>query len=177
MKPMKKIAIDDRRYKVFQLKRIGMSNRAIADYLVDQGIDVSHTTVGKDWHKVLNDAVASRSDDINEMQELQHARLESMIHAHWAKATGWKLSQPGVNGDPDPRSAAIILRAIEDIRELYGLDNAVGTVENPLTLNIEEPEGSEYELDLSDLSDDELKRLDEIVGAIIEANDIATGNA
>ena len=172
---MKKIAIDDRRYKVFQLKRIGMSNRAIADYLVDQGIDVSHTTVGKDWHKVLNDAAVSRSDEIKEMQELQNARYEALIESLWAKATGHKLGEADNNGEPDPRAVDTILRSIKGIRELFGLDRAIGTAENPLTLSLPEP--TEYEFDLTELDDDELKRLDEIVGAIIEANDIATGNA
>ncbi len=175
--PEKQISLEERRQQVVMLKKIGMTDRDIMAHLNAQGIKISHVQVNKDWHKVLDDWAATRTGEIDGMKELQHARLESLIHAHWAKATGWKLNQPGVNGDPDPRSAAIILRAIEDIRELYGLDNAVGTAENPLTLNIEEPEGSEYELDLSDLSNDELKRLDEIVGAIIEANDIATGNA
>lgn len=175
--PAQQISLEERRQQVVALKKIGMSDRDIMSHLNAQGIKISHVQVNKDWHKVLDDWAATRTDEINGMKELQHARLESMIHAHWAKATGWTLSEPGVNGDPDPRSAAIILRAIEDIRELYGLDNAVGTAENPLTLNIEEPEGTEYEIDLSDMSDDELKRLDEIIGAIIEANDIATGNA
>ena len=177
LNPGQQISIEERRQQVVALKKIGMSDRDIMAHLNKEGIRISHVQVNRDWHKVLDDWAATRTGEVNGMKELQHARLESIIHAHWAKATGWNLSQPGVNGDPDPRSAAIILRAIEDIRELYGLDNAVGTAENPLTLNIEEPEGSEYELDLSDMSDDELKRLDEIIGAIITANDIATGNA
>ena len=175
--PIQQINIEERRQKVVELKKIGMSDRDIMAHLNGLGIKISHVQVNRDWHKVLDDWAATRTGEVNGMKELQHARLESMIHAHWAKATGWELNQPGVNNDPDPRSAAIILRAIEDIRELYGLDNAVGTAENPLTLNIEEPEGTEYDVDLSDLSDDELKRLDEIIGAIITANDIATGNA
>ncbi len=174
VKPLRQIAIEERRYQVMTLKKIGMSDRDIQAHLNAQGIKISHMTVNKDWHKMLKHWAESRTVEINDMKELQHARLESMIHAHWAKATGWKLSDPDINGDPDPRSAAIILRAIEDIRELYGLDNAVGTAENPLTLNLP-PE--EYDFDLTELDDDELKRLDEIVGAIIEANDIATGNA
>lgn len=172
--PLQKINVEERRQKVVELKKIGMTDRAIQAHLNDQGIHISHVTVNKDWHKALDDWAATRTDEINGMKELQHARLESIIHAHWAKGTGWKLSQPGVNNDPDPRSAELILRAVKGIRELYGLDNAVGTAENPLTVNLP-PE--EYDFDLTELDDDELKRLDEIVGAIIEANDIATGNA
>lgn len=177
VEPLRQINIEERRHQVISLKKIGMSDRAIQAHLNAQGIKISHMTVNKDWHKMLDDWASTRTHEINGMKELQHARLESIIHSHWAKGTGWKLNEPGINNDPDPRSAAIILRAIENIRELYGLDNAVGTAENPLTLNIEEPEGTEYEIDLSDMSDDELKRLDEILGAIITANDIATGNA
>ena len=175
LNPGQQISIEERRQQVVALKKIGMSDRDIMAHLNKEGIKISHVQVNRDWHKVLDDWAATRTGEVNGMKELQHARLESIIHAHWAKATGWKLNQPGVNGDPDPRSAAIILRAIEDIRELYGLDNAVGTAENPLTLSLPEP--TEYEFDLTELDDDELKRLDEIIGAIIEANDIATGNA
>ena len=175
--PEQQISLEERRQKVVALKKIGMSDRDIMAHLNAQGIKISHVQVNKDWHKILDDWAATRTGEVNGMRELQHARLEAIIHAHWAKATGWKLSEPGINNDPDPRSAELILRAVKGIRELYGLDKTVGTSENPLTLNIEEPEGTEYELDLSDLSDDELKRLDEIIGAIIEANDIATGNA
>lgn len=173
--PAQQISLEERRQQVVALKKIGMSDRDIMTHLNAQGIKISHVQVNKDWHKVLDDWAATRTGEINGMKELQHARLESIIHAHWAKGTGWKLSQPGVNNDPDPRSAELILRAVKGIRELYGLDNAVGTSENPLTLNLPSPE--DFEFDLTELDDDELKRLDEIIGAIIEANDIATGNA
>ena len=173
--PTQQINIEERRHQVVALKKIGMTDREIMAHLNAQGIKISHVQVNRDWHKVLDDWAATRTDEINGMKELQHARLESIIQAHWAKGTGWKLSQPGFNHDPDPRSAELILRAVKGIRELYGLDNTVGTAENPLTLNLPQPE--EYDIDLPEMSPDELKRLDEIVGAIIEANDIATGNA
>ncbi len=168
---------------VVDLKRIGMSDRAIQAHLKTIGINVSHMSVNKDWHAVLKDWAANRRDEVEEMKELQHARLEAIIHAHWAKGTGWKLSKPddpdGLQPatDPDPRSAELILRAIKGIRDLYGLDNAVGTAENPLTLNIPAVEEPEYDLDLSEMTPDELERLSDILGAIIEANDITTGEA
>ncbi|KKN78107.1 hypothetical protein LCGC14_0353340 [marine sediment metagenome] len=179
--PIQQINIEERRHQVVALKKIGMTDREIMAHLNAQGIKISHVQVNRDWHKVLDDWAVTRTHEIDGMKELQHARLESIIHAHWAKGTGWKLSKPDDPDelppatDPDPRSAELILRAVKGIRELYGLDNAVGTAENPLTLNLPQPE--EYDIDLSEMSPDELKRLNEIVGAIIEANDIATGNA
>lgn len=177
MNAVKTIAIDERRYKVFQLKRIGMSNREIADHLTDQGIAVSHTTVGKDWHKVLKEAAVGRGDEVNEMQELQHARYEALIESLWATATGRKLSE-SEKGMPDPRAVDSILRAIKGIRELFGLDRAVGTLDNPLTLNLPPaPPEDDLTLDLEGLSRDELERLHDIFGAIIEAQNVVAGNA
>lgn len=175
--PTQQINIEERRQKVVELKKIGMSDREIMTHLNGLGIKISHVQVNRDWHKVLDDWAATRTGEINGMKELQHARLEAIIHAHWAKGTGWELSQPGFNNDPDPRSAELILRAVKGIRELYGLDNAVGTSENPLTLNLPAVKEPEYDVDLSEMSNDELDRLSEILGAIIEANDITTGEA
>ncbi len=172
------LKIEDRRHMVVELKRIGMTDRAIQTHMNSLGIRISHVTVNKDWHKVLNDASASRNDDVNEMKELQLRRYEAVIESHWAKATGHKLSQPDTNNDPDPRSAEIVLRTIKGIRELFGLDNAVGTAQNPLTLNLPpELEVENIELDLEGLSHDELERLHDIFGAVIEAQRIATGDA
>ena len=134
--PEHQLKIEDRRHMVIELKRIGMTDRAIQAHMNDLGIKISHVTVNKDWHKVLSDAQASRNHDLNEMKDLQLQRYEAVIQAHWAKATGHKLSQPGTNHDPDPRSAEVILSTIKGIRELFGLDNTVGTAQNPLTLNL-----------------------------------------
>ena len=176
MKSAKKIAMEDRRDKVFQLKRIGMSNREIADNLTGQGIVVSHTTVGKDWHKVLTDAAASRTDEIKQMQELQNARYEAIIASLWATATGQKLGDSG-KGSPDPRAADTILRTIKGIRELFGLDRAVGTLDNPLTLNLPTaPPQDDLNLDLEGLTREELERLNDIFGAVLEAQNITAGN-
>lgn len=179
--PIQQINIEERRQKVVELKKIGMSDRDIMTHLNSLGIKISHVQVNRDWHKVLDDWAATRTDEINGMKELQNYRYEAMIAAHWTKATGRHLAEPGEIEakitDPDPRSAEIVLRTIKGIRELYGLDNTVGTAENPLILNLPPETPEDFEFDLTELNHDELERLNEIVGAIIEAQDIATGNA
>lgn len=175
--PAMKIDLDERRQRVFELKKRGLSDREIQRHLSDQGITVSHMTVNKDWNRVLKDSVEKRSVEIDAMKALQNVRYETIIAAHWAKATGWKLADPDSQADPDPRSAEVVMKAIKGIRELYGLDNKVGTSQNPLTLNLPPMPEEDIELDLEGMTDDELARFHDVLGAIIEAKAITEGTA
>lgn len=129
-KSREKANIIDRQVLALDLRKSGKSFRAIATKL-----DISLGQAFKDVQKSLQESLANRNDDAEELRQLELDRLDDLTSAldHWVKAG----SVPAANA---------MLRVMERRAKLLGLDA---------------PTKQELKIDMSKLSDDELRAIAE----------------
>lgn len=162
-----RVSMEARRARVLALKMAGGSDRAIARQLAadpTDPVDVSHKTINQDWHAALDELVEGEVGKAQQFRSLAHQRLERIILAHWPAAMGRQAAGDTAAIAPSQRAAEICMRAIGDIRALFGLDRELGDPERPLT--IQERVSVDYsQLPTEDLL--HLKRIAEANGGII----------
>lgn len=148
--------MEARRARVLTLKMAGGSDRAIARQLAADPVDpvdVSHKTINQDWHAALDDLVKEERGKAEQLRALAHQRLERIVLAHWPAAMGRQTTTDVPGTQPSQRAAEICMRAIGDIRALYGLDRELGDPDRPITVE------ERVTVDYSDLSHTELDTL------------------
>lgn len=123
--------IIDRRNRVFELRKAGLSERQIAQALSQQGIVVSQQTVHNDLHRVIDGLVKDTETNAERLRALEIQRLDQMQASLWLRATGGKLPDkvdkegriiPGEVLDPDPKVMDTLLRVMKRRAELTGMD-------------------------------------------------------
>lgn len=150
------MSMEARRARVLRLKMAGGSDRDIARQLAadpNDPVTVSHKTINQDWHAGLDELVAQETGKAQQLRALAHQRLERIVLAHWPAAMGRQAGGEQPAAVPNQRAAEICMRAIGDIRTLYGLDRELGDPERPLTVE------GRVTVDYSGLSTDELRTL------------------
>ena len=157
----KKVTALMRRNIVLELKMAGGGDRAIQEQLASQGINVSHTTVNKDWHAALEEINGIQKKALINKRLMMDFQLNRLLLSQWSNAIG---QGDGPTAKPGEVLAAEFCRkVIKDIRDLWGIDRALGTEENPQTVNL-----SITDEDLRGLSDDELITIERVLTRVVD---------
>ncbi|GEM_PF-5869264 len=109
----KDFIVMERRIRVIELRKVGMSIRAIARQLNAEGYECSHITVHKDLWRSLNELNKfTPPDEAERMRCLELERLDDLWLAHWGVAVRGNIA------------AVLILVAISKLRcKLLGIGN------------------------------------------------------
>lgn len=122
--------IEDRRAKVWELRKAGASARKIAAQM-----GVSHPTILTDIDTVLSRLVAESTSDAEEYRALELERLDSLQAAHWQRALG-RPYIPARDGQPeqkaippDIRSARLVVKISDQRSKLLGIYKGSGRID------------------------------------------------
>ena len=156
----KRQEIIERRMQVSQLRLSGFRRQ---DKIAEQ-LHVSRATINRDF-KVLDAMYQERAaSDIATAKGIDLERVDDLILAIWVRAKGGSLP------------------AIEEVRQLLATRAKLLGLDAPKQQWISGPDGGpipikEEKLDLSRLSDEQLRQLEDTLGAILTAQEITAGDA
>lgn len=106
--------IAERRAKVLELRKQGLSSRKIALALAPMGIKAAYNTVSEDIRAVMGDLARETNESALECRAMELQRLDALQAALWDRAIG-------AAGEVDLNAADRVLRIIRQRSELLGL--------------------------------------------------------
>lgn len=123
-------SMEDRRSKVWELRKAGASSRKIAAQL-----GVSHTTVEDDIDIVFARTVATTNHTAEELRALELERLDTLQASYWQRALG-RPYIPARDGQPeqkaippDVKAAKLIVSISKERSKLGGLYKGAGRID------------------------------------------------
>lgn len=143
--------MEERRVKALELRKAGLSYRAIA-----AALDVSEPTAHKDVHTVLARLAKQADGKGEEYRQLELERLDALIASVWSQARGNK--KEGI--PPDLAAMDRLMRLMQQRARLMGLDAPV-TVKHTGT-----GKDGEIEFNVNDARDEIQRKLAGIAAAI-----------
>lgn len=153
-----------RRERVLILKSQGLSNRAIATQLAEEGINVSHSTVSTDWKDAVRERMSDTEGFADEVRELEFTRYERLIAAWLPAAIGYNEQVADAEGKlttithlPDKDASRMVQSMILQERKMLGLDNELGSEGRPIQAEVE------HKYDFSRLTDQQVHELRSLI--------------
>lgn len=107
-------SIAERRARVLELRKQGLSTRKIALALAPMGIKAAHNTVSEDIKVIMGELAHETNESALEYRVMELERLDALQAALWDRATG-------AAGEVDLQAVDRVLRIIRQRSELLGL--------------------------------------------------------
>ncbi len=152
-----------RRNEVLSLLVKGLSQRQVAE-----AVGVSVGQVNRDYRQALRDMVDAHV--VEDVRVMTMERYDRLFSAWWDRAIGKdKEGEDGTALAPEAKAAGVILDILRHIRQLHGLDPKTqvpgDSPTNPLWTAPIDDKQREW---ISDLSDEDLRALDNELGPIFD---------